>query len=84
MLFRVGGEEFAIILKECPLQDALTIIERIRIQIASTTFVNNIHFTLSFGVEQYNKHQAALEIYKCADIALYQAKEGGRNRVVYL
>ncbi|MBN2825365.1 MAG: GGDEF domain-containing protein [Campylobacterales bacterium] len=81
ILFRIGGKEFAIVFDKIQLEPALNIIERIRMHIQDKVFVNNIHLTISFGVAQYSTQNLS-QLFKDADIALYQAKKGGRNQVV--
>lgn len=85
ILGRLGGEEFAIILPETTLSDAIALAERLRIEIENTT-VNNaksdIHITASFGLATLASEQTSLEnLINAADDTLYQAKRKGRNRV---
>ena len=85
---RYGGEEFAIIMSETPLEDALNAAERLR-QIFSKTAVQNdegedVYVTASFGVAEADAETQTLrDLFKRADKALYQAKDKGRNRVEY-
>ncbi|MBF0094794.1 MAG: sensor domain-containing diguanylate cyclase [Alphaproteobacteria bacterium] len=86
MVIRYGGEEFLIILLDTAPEGADRIAESIRvavekmaIQIGSTTLKKTISIgASSFPSDSENFWQAV----KFADVALYQAKEGGRNRVV--
>jgi diguanylate cyclase (GGDEF)-like protein len=85
VLGRLGGEEFALILPETTLPDAVAMAERLRIEIENTT-VNNaksdIRITASFGLATLTSQQASLEnLVNAADDTLYQAKRKGRNRV---
>ncbi|MEO3428518.1 sensor domain-containing diguanylate cyclase [Pelagibius sp. CAU 1746] len=84
-LARVGGEEFALVLRAADLSIAGRIAERMRERVAETPFTlpegQTIHITVSIGVAPFSldcKDQACL---KAADKALYKAKEGGRNKV---
>ena len=84
---RYGGEEFALVLLETESPAALLVCERIRAQIAARPFaaVNPpLHVTLSFGIASFpsNWIKEEKDLVEAADQALYQAKEGGRNRVV--
>lgn len=86
VLSRLGGEEFAVLLPDTSLQMAQEIAERLRIALAEATVVLDagrvLHFTVSIGVALHSPSAASLEqMLCCADIALYEAKTGGRNRV---
>jgi diguanylate cyclase (GGDEF)-like protein len=83
---RYGGEEFSIILPELGLEAAGVTAERLRTIVEQTGFdVGNdqkIKITVSIGVAAFPEMaSSAEELNKAADIALYAAKEGGRNRV---
>jgi two-component system cell cycle response regulator len=82
---RYGGEEYAIILPDTPIQDAYIVAERIRKAIDSLIIKyddNLIHFTISFGIAsfQIEEKTASDKLIKRADSALYQAKKQGRNQ----
>ncbi|MBI5031464.1 MAG: diguanylate cyclase [Chloroflexi bacterium] len=85
---RFGGEEFCIALPETPLEEAVSIAERIRRAIESTGFKLNenalsINVTMSFGVASFPQDATAPnELIHQADVAVYQAKLQGRNCVV--
>jgi diguanylate cyclase (GGDEF)-like protein/PAS domain S-box-containing protein len=85
ILCRYGGEEFAILLPETDLFTAAEIAERIRRSIADEPFSTDhdvVKVTISLGVTRALPDTAELqELLERADIALYRAKEGGRNRV---
>lgn len=84
---RLGGEEFAILLPETDLEGAYLIAQRIRHATESHHFMiddeRRCHFTASFGVTEYNgaTDNTPDDLLKRADIALYDAKTQGRNRV---
>lgn len=84
---RYGGEEFVISLPSVAQEDAVKIAERIRKSIEATPFNTtkaSIKVTGSFGVaSRAGDGDTLFEIIKNADLALYEAKEAGRN-VVYL
>ncbi|MCS7066828.1 MAG: diguanylate cyclase [Fimbriimonadales bacterium] len=77
---RYGGEEFAILLPNTDLKEAIRVAERLRQQIAAT---QNPHapITASFGVASYQPGSAPAMLLYEADSALYEAKRRGRNRV---
>ncbi len=82
---RLGGEEFAVILIDSDITQALTIAERIRAQIEklSSTKRGGIEpMTVSIGVEQAENNVSLEDLLKKADELLYKAKSSGRNQVV--
>lgn len=86
VLCRYGGEEFVILMPRMPLIIAAERAERWRATIAAirVRFGSlELHFTSSAGVAAYPEHaRMPDDLMHCADQALYQAKEAGRNRVV--
>ena len=83
---RVGGEEFAIVLPRATPEQALAMAERLRAAMEKAPLYHDrgeIHFTSSFGVAVRDAENDTLDrLLAEADKALYEAKEGGRNRVV--
>jgi diguanylate cyclase (GGDEF)-like protein len=81
---RTGGEEFGILLPEIGLDGARTTAEKVR-GIVETTPLRyereTIHCTISLGVASLGEEATPEELYRSADDRLYQAKQGGRNRV---
>jgi diguanylate cyclase (GGDEF)-like protein len=79
---RIGGEEFAVILPETGLFEALQFGEKLRANVASAPIEGNAT-TISVGVATMplSQFETAEEFLFAADAALYRAKEGGRNRV---
>ncbi len=88
LICRYGGEEFVIIMPDTDLSVAGHVAERVRAYIAAEPFVVNggidaIPVTASVGVAELKAGQeSAGDLMKRADLALYEAKTGGRNRVV--
>jgi two-component system cell cycle response regulator len=82
---RLGGEEFAIVVRGRTLSDAAEIAERLRVKFSElciATCDKAVKFTCSFGVSERRDGESIDDILKRADIALYGAKKTGRNRVV--
>lgn len=82
---RWGGEEFICLLSNLSLTDATNVCERVRKRIESTVVYHGgekITFTASFGVAALLAHDAPQDTIEAADVALYQAKRGGRNQTV--
>jgi len=82
---RLGGEEFAMLLIDRSLPDALVHAEKLRAAMAAHEIKahgNIVKFTLSFGVEEWEFGDTIDDMLRRADVALYQAKAAGRNRVI--
>jgi len=80
LLFRVGGEEFAIISPETNSAAALKLAEAVRNKVEGHVFGAVEKVTISLGVAEYYPGLAKDHLYSNADQAMYQAKNGGRNR----
>jgi diguanylate cyclase (GGDEF)-like protein len=78
---RWGGEEFLIICPYSGLDQAYAFAERIRSRIADHDFTMAGHRTCSFGVAAYRSGDKVETLVHRADVALYRAKQNGRNRV---
>ena len=84
ILFRYGGEEFVILLRNTDQHGAQLLAERLRKKIARTEICCNgepVSVTVSAGVASLNDNDDAESLFARADSALYQAKQAGRNRV---
>lgn len=81
---RIGGEEFMIFLPHTSIDEAKEIAQRVRINIDSADFNIVGHVTISLGVSSYTANEGGFDILKKVDMALYEAKSLGRNRVVSL
>ncbi|MBM7556734.1 diguanylate cyclase [Halanaerobacter jeridensis] len=77
---RYGGEEFIIVFPHTDVENAFEIGERIRQTVAKQT-IADVEFTISIGIADLNSdsHQ---KLIKDADLALYQAKNSGKNKVI--
>ena len=82
---RYGGEEFLTLLPETDLEGARVVAERFRRQIEKMTVRYadfTIKITITLGVAKFDERLGADRSIQMADKALYQGKEGGRNRVI--
>jgi diguanylate cyclase (GGDEF)-like protein len=83
-LCRWGGDEFLILLGDCPREDAAAIAEKIQVAVAARTMRHGGHelgVTVSAGVTQHERHEDLSTLVARADAALYRSKHDGRNRV---
>jgi len=79
---RYGGEEFLVMLIEAPIATAAAVGERIRARVAAEEFSGG-KMTVSVGAAEYPTHgDTPEELIASADAAMYEAKGGGRDRVV--
>ncbi|SFQ15465.1 diguanylate cyclase [Desemzia incerta] len=87
-IYRVGGEEFCIVLKNKSFSQQMAIAEKIRQTVENNPFKlenhQTIHLTVSVGMATSYKVKDMKNLYRLADRALYQAKERGRNQLVVL
>jgi two-component system cell cycle response regulator len=83
-VFRYGGEEFLVLLPETDLEGAVALADKIRASAASRPFGEGEHvfnLTLSAGASNLCADESGHDMIARADMALYHAKEQGRNRV---
>ena len=80
-LYRVGGEEFAVILPETSIEGAQVIAERVRTGVATHVFDSDITITVSIGLSESFDGAKVEDLFQAADRALYNAKKSGRDRV---
>ncbi len=82
---RFGGEEFVAILSQTDKKGAEVFANKVRATVEKTRFMykkKRINVTVSIGVSQRSDYVNVEALQKAADDALYEAKKGGRNRVV--
>ncbi len=83
LAYRVGGEEFLILLPGADSEQTKTIAEQLRKEIAAAAVGGGQHVTMSFGVSA-SAEQTVFDyptVFAQADAALYEAKRSGRDRV---
>jgi diguanylate cyclase (GGDEF)-like protein/PAS domain S-box-containing protein len=71
---RYGGDEFMVLLPDCPRAEALEVVERLRGSVPSEQ-------TCSVGLASWRRGVSAEQLVALADAALYRAKRAGRDRV---
>lgn len=79
---RFGGEEFLIICPHTTEEEALVLSEKLREEVSSYHFNKVGYKTISLGIAQLRDEDDAQSLVKKADIALYEAKNSGRNRAI--
>ncbi|HKK02253.1 MAG TPA: diguanylate cyclase [Desulfuromonadales bacterium] len=80
---RFGGDEFALVLPHTKLPQALDVAERLRAAVETLSFPDGLRMTASLGAACFPETNitAIDELIREADVALYNAKRAGRNRV---
>jgi diguanylate cyclase (GGDEF)-like protein len=82
---RWGGEEFAIMLPETTVEGGVALAERIRANLRGRSLAapdgEPVRITASFGVAAYPDARSKDELVSAADVALYDAKRGGKDQV---
>ena len=79
-IFRIGGEEFSILLKSTNAADAMKLAEDLRVQVEQSEQLMKYSVTISLGVAECYETDSDETWLKQADSALYQAKNTGRNK----
>ncbi|MDX1589705.1 MAG: GGDEF domain-containing protein [Oleiphilaceae bacterium] len=85
--FRYGGEEFAVVLPHTDAKAARRVAERIREAIRGTRLMSDgkaVSITTSLGIASLQLGDSPGDLIRAADMALYEAKRGGRNKAVNL
>lgn len=81
-LFRYGGEEFLVTVPHVSLAEGARMAEKLRALVAGHVFSHDLRITVSCGVAQLRPGENGDALMRRVDAVLYQAKEGGRDRVV--
>ena len=83
LAYRLGGEEFVVVLPGADLETSRGMAERLRETIEEATFAMQAEVTVSCGVSASAAGEvfAYQQLFEQADAALYEAKRSGRNRV---
>ena len=82
LLFRIGGEEFLLLLPGVTLDDAQRVADEWRLRLGQADLLPGARVTVSIGISALEAGQSAEAWVKRADQALYEAKRSGRDRVM--
>jgi len=83
LLCRWGGEQFALLVKRCELEQAYKIAEQLRLNVQNHAFSfddRETSVTISLGVAQWTENETIDELFGRVDDAVFLAKSEGRNR----
>ncbi|MDI1252189.1 GGDEF domain-containing protein [Thermomonas sp.] len=80
-MYRIGGEEFVLILPGSNVRGLATICESVRARVETGLRIQGKSITVSIGAAELKYDEDSADWLARADLALYRAKRGGRNRV---
>ena len=78
--YRIGGEEFAIILTNSSIESAMDVAKDLGSIVENADIIEGHKITISLGIAEYCENESRDSWFKRCDDALYQAKKGGRNK----
>ncbi|MEK3882872.1 GGDEF domain-containing protein [Paenibacillus sp. PL2-23] len=81
---RYGGEEFVVLMTGKSVPEAAAAMELVRARLEQTFFpeLGEHRVTMSIGIAEYKQGMDTDELFRLADVNLYRAKRGGKNRIV--
>ena len=83
---RLGGEEFAVIIRGGEPKHRMALVELARVRVSGLSIAfetGEVNTTVSVGVADIEPHRSKHDVFAAADRALYFAKASGRNRVCH-
>ena len=80
-IFRIGGEEFVIVVEDMNLENAARLGEQLRTIVEAHDLAPESAVTISLGIAQHHYGESGDDWMSRADNALYMAKHSGRNRI---
>lgn len=80
LLFRLGGDEFLLVVQGQEQDSVLTLMNRLNKKIRQAEYPQDLSMTISSGIAQSQPFEEIKEWMKRADLALYQSKHQGRDR----
>jgi diguanylate cyclase (GGDEF)-like protein len=81
-LFRWGGEEFVVLLRDTDVRGGRIVAEKLRNHLHNSSICEDRKVTASFGVAEWTPGESAGEVFRRADDAMYEGKRLGKDRVV--
>jgi diguanylate cyclase (GGDEF)-like protein len=83
---RLGGEEFGVLCPATTAAEAVSVLDRLRVRLASAArggdLPRGLKYTFSVGVDEHRRNESLAQLMARADGALYAAKASGRDRVL--
>jgi len=80
-LFRVGGEEFIVLLFETTMEEAKSVAEKMRKNVSQLNILNAQQITISLGLTEIQPTDTDDLLYERVDNLMYDSKNNGKNRV---
>jgi len=80
LIFRVGGEEFVIIFSKTLINEAFTVVEKIRETVSKMRIIDNRSITISIGITEVKEADTPTTIYERIDKLMYVSKHEGKNK----
>lgn len=81
LLYRWGGDEFAVIMRDTDLETGVKVAERVRLKVEKFQFGLDRPITISIGVAHHQVGESYHELFRRADQAMLSGKQGGHNQV---
>lgn len=80
---RWGGDEFVLLLPNVSLQNAVLLLDRVKLSIGKLMIGDVVTVSCSFGVVQMRPESTYQELLTQADAMMYRSKQGGKGRISY-